>query len=139
MTTSAFLDTCREPRPDELPAVLGRSHVHWERLLAYLAEQYAPLTATWKCYSRKFGWSLQVKQKKRTVLYMVPHQKCFRVTFVLGDKAVAVARESDLPAQVMADIDGARKYVEGRGVNLEVRIKRDLAVIETLAAIKLAN
>jgi len=139
MTTSVFLDTCREPQPEELPAVLDRSHLHWKRLLAHLAQQYAPLTDAWKCYIRKYGWSLQVKRRKRTVLYMTPQTKHFRVTFVLGDKAVAAARESDLPAQVMADIDGARKYVEGRSVGIDVRNKRDLAVVETLAAIKMAN
>ncbi|MBU0741480.1 DUF3788 domain-containing protein [bacterium] len=139
MSASAFLDASRQPRPNELPAVLGRSHVHWERLLAHLAEQYAPLTATWKCYVRRCGWSLQVKRGKRTVLYMVPQQKHFRVTFVLGDKAVAVARESGLPARIITDIDAARKYVEGRGVGLEVRFEKDLDVVTRLAAIKMAN
>jgi hypothetical protein len=33
----------------------------------------------------------------------------------------------------------ARRYAEGRGVHIEVRIRKDLAHIKTLAAIKMAN
>lgn len=139
MSSSALLDHTREPRARELPAVLGRSHALWERLLAHLGAHYPPLTAAWKCYVRRHGWSLQVKRRKRTVLYMTPQAKRFRVTFVFGDKAVAAARKSGLPAEIMAIIDDAPKYVEGRGFSIEVKYKRDLAAIEMLAAVKMAG
>jgi hypothetical protein len=40
---------------------------------------------------------------------------------------------------VLAVIDGAPKYAEGRGVRIPVRSKRDLEGVERLAAIKVAN
>jgi hypothetical protein len=52
---------------------------------------------------------------------------------------VKAARESGLPAPVLAVIDGAKKYAEGRGVRLEVRSAEDVHNIEKLAVIKMAN
>ncbi len=59
--------------------------------------------------------------------------------FVLGERAVKAAHESDLPDSVLAMIDSARRYVEGRGVRIEVKSKRDLDATRKLAAIKMAN
>ena len=61
------------------------------------------------------------------------------VAFVLGEKAVQSARTSNLSAQVVGEIDAARKYVEGRGIRLEVRNATALGTVKKLAAIKMAN
>ena len=87
----------------------------------------------------KWGWSLQLKRKKRTILYMTPCKKHFLAGFALGEKAVKAAHESDLPGSVLTLIDSARKYAEGRGVRIEVRTKKDLESTQKLAAIKMAN
>jgi hypothetical protein len=70
---------------------------------------------------------------------MTPCRKHFLVGFVLGDRAVKAAHDSTLPEPVLAVIDGARKYAEGRGVRLEVRTKKDRDHVMELAAIKMAN
>ena len=44
-----------------------------------------------------------------------------------------------LPTRVLEIIQHAPKYPEGRGVRLEVRNKKDLANVEALASIKMAN
>jgi len=44
-----------------------------------------------------------------------------------------------LPTPVLAVIESAKKYAEGRGVRLEVRNARDVQNIEKLAQIKMAN
>jgi hypothetical protein len=44
-----------------------------------------------------------------------------------------------LPVSVLKIIDNAKKYVEGRGVRLEVRSAEDVRNVEKLAAIKMAN
>jgi hypothetical protein len=90
-------------------------------------------------YSERWGWSLQLKKKKRTILYMTPCKKHFLVGFVLGEKAVKAAHESELPEALLALIDSAPKYPEGRGVRIEVRTKKDLEAIKQLAAVKMAN
>ncbi len=104
-----------------------------------LASQYAPLSETWKFGGQRWGWTLQLKQRKRTVLYLTPCRGHFIAGFALGEKAVKAARQRDLPPSVLTAIDGAKKYAEGRAVRLEVRTKADVAVIEELAAAKMAH
>ena len=49
---------------------------------------------------------------------MTPRERHFLVGFVLGERAVEAARESRLPESILAEIDGATKYAEGRGVRI---------------------
>jgi hypothetical protein len=139
MALSAFNDKSSTPRSKELKETLGRSSTLWDRLREHLVSEYQPLTDKWVMYSEKWGWSLQLKRKKRTILYMTPCKKHFLVGFVLGEKAVKAAHESDLPEPVLTMMDSATKYVEGRGVRIEVRTKKDLETTKKLAAIKMAN
>ncbi|MGD8698651.1 MAG: DUF3788 domain-containing protein [Gemmatimonadales bacterium] len=139
MALSAFNDKSSPPRSAELRETLGRSSNLWDRLRDHLASDYQPLTEKWSMYSERWGWSLQLKKKKRTILYMTPCKKHFLVGFVLGEKAVKAAHESELPEALLALIDSAPKYPEGRGVRIEVRTKKDLEAIKQLAAVKMAN
>ena len=70
---------------------------------------------------------------------MGPCAGCFRVSFVLGDRAVAAANASDLPKAILKEIAGARRYAEGTGIRLLVKSTEDLASIRTLVDIKLQN
>jgi len=139
MALSALDDKARKPRPADLAETLGRSHIHWKSLTAHLAREFPPLTQEWNFAGAKWGWSLRLKQKKRTVLYMTPCSKHFLAGVVLGEKAVKAAHEARLAAPVLALIDAATKYAEGRGVRIEVRTKKDLAGVEKLAAVKMAS
>jgi hypothetical protein len=139
MALSAFDDKSNQPRSGQLKETLGRSGALWDRLKGHLASEYQPLAEKWMFSGAKWGWSLQLKQKKRTILYMTPCKKHFLVGFALGEKAVNAAHESDLPASVLATIDSATKYAEGRGVRIEVRTKKDLENVKNLAVVKMAN
>ena len=139
MALSAFDDKARKPGPTALATALGRTSSAWNKLKAYLAAEYAPLSEEWKYYGQKYGWTLQLKQKKRTVLYMTPCLRHFIVGVVLGERAVRTARKSDLPEWVVDMINRATKYVEGRGIRLEIKRQSDLAVVEKLAAIKMTH
>jgi len=139
MALSAFDDKSREPQALELERALGRSSVHWEKLVTHLRAEYAPLDVTWGFAGAKWGWSLRLKQKKRTILYMTPCNRHFLVGFALGEKAAQAAHARPLPSSILAIIDEAPKYAEGRGVRIEVRTKKDLEAVKDLAAIKMAN
>ncbi len=139
MALSAFDDKSKKPGASDLEKMLGRSSAHWNALIAHIASDYAPLEQTWIFAGASWGWSLRLKQKKRTVLYMTPCKKHFLVGFVLGERAVKAAHESTLPEPVLTLIDGAKKYAEGRGVRIEVRNKKDRDAVMKLAAIKMAN
>jgi len=137
---NAFIGKRETPTDDDLAAELGRSAKGiWDRLLAGLAERHNIVTREWNSYSPKAGWSLRLKRDKRTILYLSPCRGCFRASFALGGKAVEAARASGLPPSVIRIIDSAKRYAEGTGVRIDVNGPEDIAVVEKLAAIKLAN
>ena len=139
MVLSAFDDKSEKPQAADLQGMLGRSSVHWDRLIAHIESEYAPLDKTWNFAGAKWGWSLRLKQKKRTVLYMTPCNRHFLVGLALGEKAVKAAHARPLPSSTLAIIDEAKKYAEGRGIRVEVRNTKDLAVAKDLASVKMAN
>ena len=139
MALSALDDKGKTPTDRAVAGVLGRATGLWNTLRKAMAAQFEPLSETWKFSGQKYGWSLQLKQKKRTVLWLTPCESYFLVGTALGEKAVKAAHESDLPSAVLDIIDGAKKYAEGRGVRLEVRTEKDLAAVQQLAAVKMAN
>lgn len=139
MSPNAFISKPKQPTDAELAAALGPAKATWDKLLADLAQEYGANVHEWKCYSPKAGWSLRVKRKERTIVWLAPCPGCFRVAFILGDKAVQAARHSKLPQRVVKALDKAPKYPEGIGVRLEVKSSRDIGTLKKLAAIKLAN
>jgi len=139
MALSAFDDKSKKPGVGDLKRVLGRTSAHWDGLVTHIAAEYAPLDETWNFAGASWGWSLRLKQKKRTILYMTPCKGHFLVGFALGEKAVKAARAARLPDSVLAIVDEAKKYAEGRAVRIEIRGKKDVEIVRKLAAVKMAN
>lgn len=139
MALSVFDDKAREPQAADLQGVLGRSGILWDRLVAHVEAEFPPLEQTWLHSGAKWGWSLRLKQKKRTVLYLTPGNRHFLVGLVLGEKAVAAAKAQPLPGPTLDLIAEAPRYPEGRGIRIEVRFKKDLEAVKALAAVKMAT
>ena len=138
MALSAFDDKAREPSDEDVAEVLGDASHRWIDLKQLMASQFDPLAEHWTFPGKKWGWSLQLKHKKRAVLYMTPSTDFFYVGFALGEKAVAAAHKSDLPPSLLEVINNSQKYAEGRGVRIEVRSSADLHDVINLSAIKMA-
>src|SRR5208283_1824691 len=109
---NAFIDKAATPTSEEIRAALGESNEVWKTLVDWLAEQ-GVAEQEWKSISPKYGWSLRLKLKKRTIVHLSPCNGCFRAAFILGDKAVAAARQSDLSKDVLKLLDAAIRYAEG--------------------------
>ncbi|MGD0858986.1 MAG: DUF3788 domain-containing protein [Terracidiphilus sp.] len=137
-TPNAFIGKATLPTPEEVSAALGSTSEVWKQLVDWLAEQ-GVADQEWKSSSAKYGWSLRLKLKKRTIVYLGPCHGCFRVAFVLGDRAVAAARKCNLSKGALKLLDEAPRYAEGTGMRLMVKAAKDLAAIKKLALIKLAN
>ncbi len=136
---NAFIGKSAQPTSDEVTAALGSAAAVWKEFLDWLAEEKGIAEQEWNSTSPKYGWALRMKLKKRNIVYLSPCAGCFRVAFVLGDKAMASARESKLSKVVMKALDEAPHYAEGTGIRLMVHESKDLAPIRILAAVKLAN
>ena len=139
MALSAFDDKTRVPDDDDLSSTLGKAYAHWNELQALVTARRSPMSAVWGFAGKNFGWSLRLKLKDRTILYMTPRRDHFLVSFALGERAVKAAHDSALPASVLAAIDAAPRYAEGRGVRFEVRRAQTVRQMDALAAIKIAN
>jgi len=135
---NAFIGRPAHPTDVELAAALGSTAETWKQLVDWLAAQGAAIQE-WKSSSPRYGWSLLLKLKKRTIVYLAPCNGCFRASFVLGDRAVAAARQSGLPNSVLKLLDESPHYAEGTGLRLVVKDAKDLPAIQKLALIKLAN
>ncbi|RPJ47719.1 MAG: DUF3788 family protein [Candidatus Latescibacterota bacterium] len=139
MALSAFDDRNAPPSGQALDEVLGRASLAWASLERGLLRACAPLEKEWAFAGAKFGWSLRLKRGKRVIVYMTPCAGHFLASFALGEKACAAAREAKIPARILARIDEAPKYAEGRGVRIPVRTERDASAVRKLAEIKLAG
>jgi hypothetical protein len=136
---NAFIGKITPPTDKEVTAKLGPASTIWKELIAWLNER-GIARGEWKSVSlAKYGWGLRPSIKKRTILYLGPCEGCFRVSFVLGDKAVIAARASGLPKTIVKEIAEAKRYAEGTGVRLIIRKSEDLALVRKLVEIKLAN
>lgn len=134
---NAFIGRTEAPAEAEVGEVLGASKLVWDRLLAELAAEFGVADLEWRSYSPKAGWSLRVKKGKRTIVWMSPCAGCMRIVFILGERAIATARQGSLPARVIQLIDGAEHYPEGAGIRLNVKTVRDLPTLKKLVEIKL--
>ena len=136
MSESPFPDRSVAPEPTTLAEVLGRSFGRWEELRAGLAADHGPLTETWKFYKH---WTLQVRTKRRTVLWMSPRTKHFLASAAFGEKAVAAVKASELDDRTKTTVAGAVQYAEGRAVRIEVRTRRDQEIVRRLAEIRMGT
>lgn len=136
---NAFVGKTDQPTPAEVFSALGQSAKTWNDFVAWLAEEQGVSAQEWKSSSPEYGWSLRLKFKQRNIVYLAPCKKCFRVAFILGDRAVKAALQSDLPKTVVEAIKHAPRYPEGTGVRLIVKHASELPAIRKLALVKLAN
>ncbi len=137
MEPNAFIGRKTKPTDADVSKVLGSSKALWDQVIDELKKECP--TKEWNSYSLKAGWSLKLKKKDRTILYLAPFAGGFHVSFALGDKAVKSARESQLPKSMLKLIAEARKYAEGTAVRFNVTNEADVGAVKTLAAIKIAN
>jgi len=70
---------------------------------------------------------------------MIPIEGSFKITFVFGDKAVSVVEKSDLPKEIINTLKGTKKYMEGRGIQIDVKDLEDVKNIKKLVEIKVNN
>lgn len=138
MATNAFIGHPKQPSESELTKELGKKKLLWDEVLAEL-DRVGVSDLEWKSYSSKSGWVLKVIRKKRVIVYLSPMRGAFRASFVLGDKAIAVAKGAKLPAKILKLVSEGTKYPEGTAVRVVVNSRSDVSAAVKLATIKLAN
>jgi len=136
---NAFAGKAEPPTERQLNSVLGPSSTLWKRLVAELKQELSLDGEEWNSSGAKYGWALRLHLNKRNIVYLGPRAGSFMAAFALGDRAVAVARKSNLPPDVLRIIGEARRYAEGTAVRIEVKCAEDLDAVKVLAKIKAEN
>src|SRR3954469_13207432 len=85
---NAFVGKKEQPSPEEIAAAIGPAAGLWNELIDCMAGELGVSAQEWSGYcAHKYGWSLKLKLKKRTIVYLAPYSGSFLAAFVLSDKA----------------------------------------------------
>ena len=127
--------------PDEklLAKTIGTNLEYWKNILKHVNNEYENITEEWKFYGKKYGWQLKTFLKKRNLFFCIPYEGCFKVVFIFGDKAVTEIEQSDIASELISELVHAKKYLEGRGIAINVENDKYLSDIKKLIDIKINN
>lgn len=139
MSASIFSDNQVEPDNLMLANALGTTKTCLDSIAEFIDNEYGNLKTEWKFYNKKSGWILKMFTGKRNVLFVIPCDQYFRVSVTFGEKASDLILSSDLPGTVRTSIAKAKKYAEGRTIQIEVRSEKDLATLQKLIEMKLMD
>ncbi|MBP6876011.1 MAG: DUF3788 family protein [Candidatus Eisenbacteria bacterium] len=137
MALSVFDEKSQPPSASDLRAALGRSHALWVAIHSRTEKDYGRCEEEWNFAGQAYGWSCRLIHEKRRIVYLIPCRGHFLAGFCLGEKAVEQARAAGLPPAVLAVIECAPVYAEGRGFRLPVRTRNDLGAVSTLIDAKI--
>lgn len=139
METSIFSDKAKVPTLPDLKAALGNKYVLWSELRDFVVAKYPPAKEEWSFPGKNYGWNFRIKDKKRAIIYFLPRDGFFKVAFSFNQKAFEQVLASDVAEHIKTELAGAKAYVEGRGVRIDITAAADLPDIKRLVEIKLAN
>ncbi len=139
MSEIIFGNKSNKPGENDLKKVLGPAAVLWHNIEDFIRNENGETKGEWKFYMKKTGWQLKTMLKKRNIFFFTPYKDYFRITFIFGDKAVAVVEQSDIPEILKETLRNAKKYMEGRGLSIEVKNGQDIENIKKFIEIKVNN
>lgn len=139
MSASIFDNKLILPNDLMLREELGETYQYLEQVVREIAKASGEVTPEWKHYGQKSGWTLKLFAKKRNILFVTPCHEYFLVSLVFGDRAVDAIIQSTLPESIKQEVFMARKYAEGRGIQLEVKSQEQCEVVLDLVKIKITH
>ena len=140
MPLGFFNDKNLIPSESEIEGVLGQVQALWNNVKLHI-EKYGATKEEWKIYTKAAGWCKKILltdgKNERNMLFMYPNLNYFTCVLVFGEKAVAIAENSDIPESIIESIKQAKPYREGRSFNVEIRTPQDYEVLKKLIDIKM--
>jgi hypothetical protein len=139
MSASIFDDKNKKPTDKMLKVALAKTYNLWEEIKKHILSEYGKVTEDWKFYNVRSGWLLKTLLKKRNLFFFIPLKDFFKLSFIFGDKAVETVEASDLPSNIKTTLKNAKKYMEGRGLSIDVKTSEDAEIAKKLVEIKINN
>lgn len=135
---SIFTDPNQEPNQEAVQQELGNLYELWLQLETYTLAKSLKSKGIW-VYSKSFGWSYQIKDPKRVVVYLLPRAGYFKVALVFGPKAYGTIQQSAIHPDILAELAQAKVYAEGRGIRIAVTDREVVQDLIQLVAIKIES
>lgn len=136
---SSFIDKKKEPNEAELKVVLDTTYAYWKHLRDFTVQCFPKAQAAWHYSGDKYGWSFRICDKKRVLLYLLPHDTFFKIAMLFGQKASDEILDSSVSETIKHELELSKGYAEGRGIRLDIKNKSLLKDITCLIQIKVAN
>ena len=108
----AFVDTKRPPTETELKFALGATFPALDEVLAALRAAQPAITSEWK-YSPRVGWYQIWLIAQRRLFYLVPQRDNFRLSLIVGQKALEALLAGPRGVAVKRRLKTAKRYPEG--------------------------
>ncbi len=138
METSVFMTKEDKPTEDELKPVLKNTYPFWQDIRDFVIKKYPGAIEEWNFPGKKYGWSYRIKDKKRAIIYLLPREGFFKVAIVFGQKATSHLLTENISDAIKTELNNARVYAEGRGIQIEIHDRLNLPEIKKPVEIKLA-
>jgi Protein of unknown function (DUF3788) len=130
----------REHTPDEkaIAIALGEAYSLWVNIRKYVSSKYPKAKEEWSYAGKKYGWSFKIKDARRTIIYLLPRDKYFKVALVFSQKATDAVLTSNVSESIKSELKSAKVFAEGRGIRIRAttNIVND---ITSLIDVKLNN
>jgi hypothetical protein len=136
---SVFTDKKHKPGIQDLKKALGSTYNAWQNLASFTHSSYQPAKGEWKFSGEKYGWSFQIRDAKRVLIYLLPRDGFFKVGFVFGQKATDEILKSKIAESLKSEIKNAKVYAEGRGIRISVNNDSLLTDLQMLISSKISS
>jgi len=136
---SYFAVRTQKPSGASIYRVLSQARLAWDDLVEHVEETYGLKGSLHFMYGQRYGWALRFQRGSRLVLALYPNQSCLTVQIILGSAQVEAATTMGLPSRVLAVLDSAKKYTEGRWLFIPVRSVANARELRSLIALKITG
>ena len=126
------------PKGTDLIVSLADTYSIWKNTEEYVHLKYPSAMGEWSYSGDRYGWSFRIKDKKRTIIYLLPRVSFFKVALVFGQKATNAILASGISDMIKSELVAARVYAEGRGIRINIRDESVLEDIMKLIDFKIA-
>jgi hypothetical protein len=134
---AAFPEETRKPSESDLPGALGRAFGPLAEVLERLRAAHPDVAPEWK-HSPRSGWHLIYSRKKRRLFYLIPTNGDFRLSLILGGKAIAALEAGPFTKRMPALLKEAKRYPEGTAFTFTAATM-DIEVAVALLEAKIAH
>ncbi len=126
------------PNENVLKGCLGAAMPAWQSFVGMLETDYPLVKPEWRYYNDGYQWLFKVIYKKKTLCWVKPFEKFFRMSFYYGGKADELIDGSSLDAKLK------KQYHESEGktfrpISMEIKKKSDLKEVRKLIELKMTT